>query len=121
MGEEEVKGGGYRTLGEQGEPLVPPVVEPERVEFDTPFAKLIKSVGMMKTNGVKPHKNGYYQANLTWDTLSTMMADPVFQRLNQSMVDDVDVDRFVGHMAGIVFIVGGDTDSLTGENFTSPL
>ena len=117
---EEVKGGGYRTLGVQGEELVPPGVEPERVEFDTPLMEIIKAVGMMKTNGIQPHPDKFFHATITMETNTKLFSDPIYQRINVRRPDGVPSENFIGHLAGITFHIG-DVDSITGENFTSLL
>lgn len=66
--------------------------------------QIINSVGLLRRANVQPHEDGYYHAHLAPMTQTQIMADPVFQRLNQSLPDNiVNKEGWLGTYQGVAF------------------
>lgn len=70
------------------------------MEFST-LQDVIVAVGEMRTANLQPHPDGFFHCTLSYDTISTLFGDPVFQRLNQSMPLGIpNKQRFLGLAVG---------------------
>jgi hypothetical protein len=70
----------------------------------------INSVAFLRRANVQPHDDGYYHAHISPLINAQLFADPVFQRLNQSLPEHVIYkEGFLGYMAGIMFIMNTES------------
>ncbi len=66
----------------------------------------INAVAYLRRANVQPHDDGFYHAHVSPLVNAQMFADPVFQRLNQSLPEHIIYkEGFLGYMAGIMFIM----------------
>ncbi len=64
----------------------------------------INAVAFLRRANVMPHDDGFYHAHISPLANAQLFADPVFQRLNQSLPEHVTYKvGFVGEIAGIAF------------------
>jgi len=85
----------------------------------------INAVAKLRANNVPPHEDGYYHAHLPPGANAQLFADPVFQRLNQSIPEGKAYGSgFVGATSGILFFMDNESPdysncgsrTLTGTN-----
>ena len=70
----------------------------------------INAVAVLRSNNVQPHDDGFYHCHVSPTAVAQMFADPVFQRLNQSLPSHVIYQQgFVGYMAGIMFFMNTES------------
>lgn len=70
---------------------------------------IINAVGRLRKANVQPHEDGLFHAHITTDGNSQIFADPVWQRLNQSKLDDSYYQEgFVGQFSGIAFFLNNE-------------
>ncbi len=70
----------------------------------------INAVGKLRRHNVQPHEDGFFHAKISTDGNSQIFADPVWQRLNQSLPDGLAYSQgFVGHTSGITFAMDNET------------
>jgi len=75
----------------------------------------INAVAFMRRANVQPHADGFYHAHISPMANAQLFADPVFQRLNQSLPEHVIYKQgFVGTISGILFYM--NTESPEGYN-----
>ena len=75
----------------------------------------VNAVAFLRLANVQPHDDGFYHAHVSPLTNAQFFADPVFQRLNQSLPEHVIYkEGFVGTIAGIMFFM--NTESPTSVN-----
>jgi hypothetical protein len=75
----------------------------------------INAVAFLRLANVQPHDDGFYHAHVSPLTNAQFFADPVFQRLNQSLPEHVIYkEGFIGTIAGIMFFM--NTESPTSVN-----
>lgn len=73
----------------------------------------INAVAFLRRANVLPHDDGYYHAHLSPLGNAQFFADPVFQRLNQSLPQGLAYAQgFVGTMGGILFMMNNETPEL---------
>ena len=69
----------------------------------------INAIAYLRRANVQPHDDGFYHAHLSALGNAQFFADPVFQRLNQSLPEHVVYkEGFIGHIAGIMFILNNE-------------
>jgi hypothetical protein len=70
----------------------------------------ISGVAVLRQNNVQPHDDGFYHCHVSPAAVAQLFADPVFQRLNQSLPSHVIYQQgFVGIMQGIMFIMNTES------------
>jgi hypothetical protein len=70
----------------------------------------INAVGFLRRANVQPHEDGFYHAHISPTANSQIFADPVFQRLNQSLPEHIIYAQgFIGHMAGVMFFMNNES------------
>jgi hypothetical protein len=80
--------------------------------------QLINAVAFLRQNNVQPHDDGYYHAHISPLAMAQIFADPVFQRLNQSLPEHVIYKQgFVGEIAGLLIFLNQEspTQNNTGK------
>ena len=76
----------------------------------------INAVAFLRRANVQPHDDGFYHAHVSPLINAQFFADPVFQRLNQSLPEHIIYkEGFLGYMAGIMFIMNTESP----ESFNS--
>ncbi len=76
----------------------------------------INAVAFLRRANVQPHDDGFYHAHISPLSMAQLFADPVFQRLNQSLPEHVIYkEGFLGYMAGIMFFMNTESP----ESFNS--
>jgi hypothetical protein len=74
----------------------------------------INGVAKLRQANVLPHEDGYYHAHVSPLGNAQFFADPVFQRLNQSLPEgSVYKDGFVGTISGIMFFMDNEAPDNT--------
>ena len=69
----------------------------------------INAIAFLRRANVQPHDDGFYHAHISALGNAQFFADPVFQRLNQSLPAHVIYQEgFIGTMAGIMFILNNE-------------
>jgi hypothetical protein len=69
----------------------------------------INATAFLRRANVQPHDDGFYHAHLSALGNAQFFADPVFQRLNQSLPEHVIYkEGFIGTIAGIMFILNNE-------------
>jgi hypothetical protein len=77
--------------------------------------QVINAVAFLRQNNVQPHDDGFYHAHVSPLGNAQIFADPVFQRLNQSLPEHVIYkEGFIGTMGGVLFYM--NTESPTSTN-----
>ena len=72
----------------------------------------INAVAFLRNANVQPHEDGFYHAHLSPLANAQFFADPVFQRLNQSLPEHVTYkEGFIGSIAGILFYMNTESPS----------
>lgn len=70
----------------------------------------INAVAFARRANVQPHEDGYFHAHISSLGNAQLFADPVFQRLNQSLPEHVIYkEGFVGTIAGIMFFMNTES------------
>lgn len=70
----------------------------------------INAVAYLRSKNVQPHDDGLFHAQISPTANSQFFADPVFQRLNQSLPEHVVYkEGFIGTLAGIAFFMNTET------------
>jgi hypothetical protein len=74
----------------------------------------INAVAFLRRNNVQPHEDGYYHAHISPLSEAQFFADPVFQRLNQSLPEHVIYkEGFLGYISGIMFFMNNESPEST--------
>lgn len=74
----------------------------------------INAVAFLRRANVQPHDDGFYHAHISPLSQAQFFADPVFQRLNQSLPEHVIYkEGFLGYMAGIMFFMNTESPETT--------
>jgi hypothetical protein len=69
----------------------------------------INAVAFLRRASVQPHDDGFFHAHLSSLGNAQFFADPVFQRLNQSLPEHVIYKQgFIGTISGIMFIMNNE-------------
>lgn len=72
--------------------------------------QIIAAVAVLRQNNVQPHDDGYFHCHISPVAMAQLFADPVFQRLNQSLPSHVIYQQgFLGHMAGVLFFLNTES------------
>jgi hypothetical protein len=75
----------------------------------------INAVAFLRVANVQPHDDGFYHAHISPLANAQIFADPVFQRLNQSLPEHVIYkEGFVGTLSGVMFFM--NTEAPTSIN-----
>jgi hypothetical protein len=70
---------------------------------------IINAVAVLRSNNVSPHDDGYYHAHISPIGNAGMFADPVYQRLNQSLPEGAAYSAgFIGHTSGVMFYLNNE-------------
>jgi hypothetical protein len=76
----------------------------------------INAVAFLRRANVQPHDDGFYHAHISPLANAQLFADPVFQRLNQSLPEHVIYkEGFVGYMHNVMFFMNNESP----ESFNS--
>lgn len=74
----------------------------------------INAVAILRSNNVQPHEDGFYHAHLSPLANAQFFADPVFQRLNQSLPEHVIYkEGFIGTISQIMFFMNTEAPGTT--------
>lgn len=74
----------------------------------------INAVAFMRRANVPPHDDGFYHAHISPLSQAQFFADPVFQRLNQSLPEHVTYkEGFLGFISGIMFFMNNESPEST--------
>ena len=70
------------------------------------FQQVINGVAFLRRAMVQPHDDGFYHAHVSSLMNAQFFADPVFQRLNQSLPEHtIYKEGFIGTIAGVMFFM----------------
>jgi hypothetical protein len=70
----------------------------------------INAVGFLRRAMVQPHEDGFYHAHISPMANAQVFADPVFQRLNQSLPEHIIYkEGFIGYMSGVAFFMNQES------------
>lgn len=76
--------------------------------------QVINAAGILRDNNVPPHDDGFYHAHISGISNTQLFADPVFQRLNQSLPEHVVYkEGFVGTISGVMFFMNTESPKRT--------
>jgi len=74
----------------------------------------INAVAFLRRANVQPHDDGFYHAHISPLANSQVFADPVFQRLNQSLPEHIIYkEGFIGTIAGVMFFMNTEAPERT--------
>ncbi len=74
----------------------------------------INAVAFLRRANVQPHDDGYFHAHISPLSEAQFFADPVFQRLNQSLPEGVIYQQgFLGYISGIMFFMNNEAPEIT--------
>lgn len=74
----------------------------------------INAVNTLRGFNVRPHPDGYFHVHISPTVNSQLFADPVFQRLNQSLPEHVVYkEGFIGTIAGMLFYMNTEAPDPT--------
>lgn len=72
--------------------------------------QIINAAGYLRLANVQPHEDGFYHAHISPTANSQIFADPVFQRLNQSLPEHIIYKQgFIGEMGGVLFYMNNES------------
>jgi len=81
----------------------------------------INAVAFLRRSNVQPHDDGFYHAHVSPLGNSQFFADPVFQRLNQSLPEHVIYkEGFIGTISGIMFFMNTEAPDTTNTGTLVP-
>ena len=70
----------------------------------------INAVAFLRNANVQPHEDGFYHAHISPLANAQFFADPVYQRLNQSLPEHSTYkEGFVGSISGILFFMNNES------------
>lgn len=70
----------------------------------------INAVAFLRQASVPPHEDGFYHAHISPLANAQVFADPVFQRLNQSLPEHVIYkEGFIGTISGVMFFMNTES------------
>lgn len=76
--------------------------------------QVINAVAQLRRNNVQPHDDGFYHAHISPLSEAQFFADPVFQRLNQSLPEHVIYkEGFLGYISGVMFFMNNESPEQT--------
>jgi len=74
----------------------------------------INAVAFLRRANVQPHEDGFYHAHVSPLSNAQFFADPVFQRLNQSLPEHVIYkEGFIGTISGVMFFMNTESPETT--------
>lgn len=74
----------------------------------------INSVAYLRRANVQPHEDGFYHCHISPLSNAQVFADPVFQRLNQSLPEHVIYkEGFIGTISGVMFFMNNECPETT--------
>lgn len=83
--------------------------------------QLINGVGILRQNNVQPHEDGFYHAHISPQANSQVFADPVFQRLNQSLPEHhIYKEAFIGTIANAMCFMNNESPTVFNTSTTTP-
>jgi hypothetical protein len=72
--------------------------------------QIINSVAFLRNANVSPHDDGTFHAHISPLANAQVYADPVFQRLNQSLPEGMTYSEgFLGHISGVSFFMNTES------------
>ena len=75
--------------------------------------QIINAAAFLRDALVQPHDDGTYHAHISPLSQAQVYADPVFQRLNQSLPDGMTYkEGFIGQLAGVSFFMNTESPNL---------
>lgn len=75
--------------------------------------QIINSVAILRTANVQPHEDGTYHAHISPLSQAQVYADPVYQKLNQSLPDGMAYkEGFIGQLSGVSFFMNNESPGL---------
>lgn len=75
--------------------------------------QIINAAAVLRNARVQPHDDGTYHAHLPPLAQAQMYADPVFQKLNQSLPDSIAYkEGFIGQLSGVTFFGNVESPNL---------
>lgn len=76
--------------------------------------QVINATAFLRNSNIQPHDDGFYHAHISPLGNAQLFADPVFQKLNQSLPEHVIYkEGFIGTMAGVMFYMNTESPSTT--------
>jgi hypothetical protein len=76
----------------------------------TVLQQAINAVAFLRRASVQPHDDGFYHAHISPLANAQVFADPVFQRLNQSLPEHVIYkEGFIGTLSGVMFFMNNES------------
>jgi hypothetical protein len=76
--------------------------------------QIINATALMRRANVQPHEDGTYHAHISPLSQAQVYADPVFQRLNQSLPEGMTYkEGFLGQLSGVSFFMNNESPELT--------
>jgi hypothetical protein len=76
----------------------------------TVLQQAINGVAFLRRASVQPHDDGFYHAHISPLANAQVFADPVFQRLNQSLPEHVIYkEGFIGTLSGVMFFMNNES------------
>jgi len=73
----------------------------------------INACAFLRRASVQPHEDGFYHAHISPLSNAQVFADPVFQRLNQSLPEHVIYKAgFIGTLSGVMFFMNNESPEL---------
>ena len=74
----------------------------------------INACAFLRQANVQPHQDGFYHAHISPLSNAQVFADPVFQRLNQSLPEHVTYkEGFIGTISGVMFFMNTEAPGRT--------
>jgi hypothetical protein len=74
----------------------------------------INATAFLRRANVQPHEDGFYHAHISPLANAQVFADPVFQRLNQSLPEHVIYkEGFIGTLSGVMFFMNNESPEIT--------
>lgn len=75
--------------------------------------QIINAAAFLRNHNVPPHDDGTYHAHISPLAQAQVFADPVFQRLNQSLPEGMTYkEGFLGQLAGVSFFMNTESPNL---------
>lgn len=76
--------------------------------------QVINACALLRRANVQPHEDGNYHAHISPLSQAQVYADPVFQRLNQSLPEGMAYkEGFLGTLSGVAFFMNNESPELT--------
>lgn len=83
--------------------------------------QVINAVAFLRRANVQPHEDGFYHAHISPLGEAQFFADPVFQRLNQSLPEGaIYREGFLGYISGVMFYMNNEAPDSTNSGDLTP-